>query len=34
VYARTPRLTINTKVAAKLGLKIRDEILKRANIIE
>jgi putative tryptophan/tyrosine transport system substrate-binding protein len=34
VYARTPPLTINTKVAAKMGLTIRDEILKRANKIE
>jgi putative ABC transport system substrate-binding protein len=34
VYARSPHLTINTKVAAKMGLKIRDEILKRANTIE
>lgn len=34
VYARSPRLTINTKVAAKMGLKIGDETLKRANTIE
>jgi putative tryptophan/tyrosine transport system substrate-binding protein len=34
VYARSPHLTINTKVAAKMGLKISDEILKRANKIE
>ena len=33
-YARASRLTINTKVAAKMGLKIRDEILRRANTIE
>jgi putative ABC transport system substrate-binding protein len=26
VYARRSRLVINTKVAAKMGLKIRDEI--------
>lgn len=34
VYARTSRLTINMKVAAKMGLKIRDDIIKRANKIE
>jgi putative ABC transport system substrate-binding protein len=34
VYARSPRLTINRKVAAKMGLKIGDEALKRANTIE
>jgi putative ABC transport system substrate-binding protein len=33
-YARSPHLTINTKVAAKMGLKIKDEILKRADKIE
>ncbi len=33
-YARTSHLTINTKVAAKMGLKIKDEILRRANIFE
>ncbi len=33
-YARSPHLTINTKLAAKMGLKIRDEILKRADKIE
>jgi len=34
VYARTHHLLINTKVAAKMGLKIRDEILKKADKIE
>jgi putative ABC transport system substrate-binding protein len=34
VYARTPRLIINTKVTSKMGLKISDEILKRANKID
>lgn len=34
VYARTPRLIINTKVTSKMGLKISDEILKRADKIE
>jgi putative tryptophan/tyrosine transport system substrate-binding protein len=34
VYARTPRLTINTKVAAKMGLKISDEILRKVEAIE
>jgi putative ABC transport system substrate-binding protein len=33
-YARKPHLSINTKVAAKMGLKIRGEVLKRANNIE
>ncbi len=34
VYARKYRLTINAKVAAKLGLKIGDEILKKAANVE
>jgi len=34
VYARAPRLIINTKVTSKMGLKISDEILKRADKIE
>jgi putative ABC transport system substrate-binding protein len=34
VYARTARLTINMKVAAKMGLKIKDAISKRAHKIE
>jgi putative ABC transport system substrate-binding protein len=33
-YAKASRLTINTKVAAKMGLKISDEILRRANTID
>jgi putative ABC transport system substrate-binding protein len=31
VYARTARLWINAKVAKKMGLKIRDEILMKAG---
>ncbi len=34
LYARAPRLLINTKVAAKMGLKIKGEILMRAGNIE
>lgn len=34
VYAQTSRMTINMKVAAKMGLKIRYEIIKRADKIE
>ncbi len=34
LYARTPRLMINTKVAAKMGLKISREILMRADNFE
>jgi putative ABC transport system substrate-binding protein len=34
LYARTPRLMINTKVAAKMGLKISGEILMRAGNVE
>lgn len=34
VYARKTLLTINNKVAKKLGINIKDEIIRRAQIIE
>jgi len=34
VYAQKPRFMINTKVAAKMGFKISDNVVKRANTIE
>jgi putative ABC transport system substrate-binding protein len=33
-WARASHLTVNPKVAAKMGLKIRDEITKRAGNVE
>ena len=33
-WARTSHLTVNSKVAAKMGLKIKDEITKRAGNVE
>jgi len=34
VYPRTVRLSINVKAAEKMGLKIRDEVLKKVGTVE